>query len=284
VAAQLADRIGCEVASTSGARVAGGCINECLRWDSSAGPLFVKVGAASALAMFEAEAAGLAELAMPQAVRVPQVRAVGGTEGFSFLALEWIELRAPSREVRQMLGAGLACLHRHTANQYGWNRDNTIGATPQINTRVSHWPSFFRDQRLAYQLELAHRNGHRGRLEKLGGELLKRVPDLLAGHTPSASLLHGDLWSGNAAADAAGRPVIFDPAVYYGDRETDLAMARLFGGFGEQFHAAYEAEWPLPAGAAGRVDLYNLYHILNHLNLFGSGYLPQVLALFDRLL
>jgi fructosamine-3-kinase len=153
-----------------------------------------------------------------------------------------------------------------------------------VNTWCDDWLTFFREHRLRFQLELAERNGYGGRLQDAGSRLLPRLDALLGEHRPAPSLLHGDLWGGNAGADPGGAPVIFDPAVYYGDREADLAMTRLFGGFSREFYTAYEKEWPLPAGASARVDLYNLYHVLNHLNLFGTGYLGQAQAIIDRLL
>ncbi len=145
-------------------------------------------------------------------------------------------------------------------------------------------PAFWRDRRLAFQLDRAAENGHGGRLQERGRRLLERVPAFFAGYVPVPSLLHGDLWTGNRAMLADGTPVVFDPAVYYGDREADLAMTRLFGGFGRRFYGAYEAEWPLDAGAASRCDLYNLYHVLNHLNLFGGGYRALAESTIDRLL
>jgi fructosamine-3-kinase len=137
---------------------------------------------------------------------------------------------------------------------------------------------------LRFQLDLAQRNGHGGKLQESGRKLLERVHSFFTSHTPAASLLHGDLWGGNASADSSGLPVLFDPAVYYGDREADLAMTRLFGGFSASFYAAYGSAWPLPREAVERADLYNLYHVLNHLNLFGGGYLRQAQGLIDRLL
>lgn len=266
-------------------RVQGGCINESYRWESSSGPLFVKVGAAGQLAMFEAEADGLHDLASANAVRVPRVLGSGADEHHAFLALEWIDLaRASSSAASAKLGEQLARQHRATSEQFGWHRDNTIGSTPQINTPSSSWAEFLRDRRLRYQLELAARNGYGGRLQELGTKLLVHIEPLLADHAPVPSLLHGDLWGGNAGVDAEGMPVIFDPAVYYGDREADLAMTRLFGGFSAAFYSAYEAAWPLPKGARSRVDLYNLYHVLNHVNLFGGGYEAQAVSMMERLL
>ncbi len=282
--AQMAADLGTWVAPRPATAVGGGCINECYRWESGVGPLFVKLAGPRSLPMFEAEAAGLRELAQAGAPRVPHVLAAGEGAERAYLVLEWINLGALTADARRSLGVRLARLHRQTAQRFGWHRDNTIGSTPQRNAWSDDWPTFFRDQRLGFQLELAYRNGHAGSLRRHGTDLMRQVDELLAGHTPPASLLHGDLWGGNAGVDGQGTPVIYDPAVYYGDRETDVAMTRLFGGFGPEFHAAYEAAWPLPPGAAGRVDLYNLYHVLNHLNLFGAGYLGQALSLIRSLL
>ncbi len=149
---------------------------------------------------------------------------------------------------------------------------------------MDDWPRFFAERRLGFQLELAARRGHGGRLVERGSRVCERVETFFDGYRPPASLLHGDLWGGNWATDASGEPMIFDPAVYYGDREADLAMTRLFGGFGRAFYSAYEHAWPLDPGAAARVSLYNLYHVLNHLNLFGGGYRAQADAMIDRLL
>jgi fructosamine-3-kinase len=234
--------------------------------------------------MFEAEADGLGELANANGVRVPRVLCFGVADECAFLALEWIDLAGPVAAASKRLGEQLAHQHRATAAQFGWHRDNTIGSTPQINTRSASWLEFFREQRLRYQLDLAARNGYRGRLQEQGAQLLERLAEFFADDQPQPSLLHGDLWGGNFGVDQSGTPVIFDPAVYYGDREADLAMTRLFGGFGTSFYSAYEAAWPLPPGARERTALYNLYHVLNHLNLFGDGYRAQAEAMLAGLL
>lgn len=234
--------------------------------------------------MLDAEAAGLAQLRLANAVRVPQLLGVGTCGSDAWLALEWIESGAGAHATDSVLGEQLAQQHRASKPAFGWSRNNTIGSTPQLNDWDGDWVSFLRDRRLGYQLTLAARNGFTGRLQDRGGELLSDVGEFFSSYRPVASLLHGDLWGGNRMADQRGQPVIFDPAVYYGDREADLAMTRLFGGFGAGFYSAYAAAWPLDPGAAARTDLYNLYHVLNHLNLFGGGYLVQALALLDRLL
>jgi len=285
VAAALARQLGARLGPRASARVHGGCINESYRWESSAGPLFVKIAQVERLGMLQAEAEGLRELQRAAAVRTPQVLAVGAAGVHAYLALEWIEL-SPARSSDALLGAQLARQHRVCARAFGWHRDNTIGSTSQPNTWCEDWLEFFREQRLRHQLELARRTGHDagGPLQRRGAELLERLGAFFGSYRPLPSLLHGDLWRGNRGADRQGRPVIFDPAVYYGDREADIAMTRLFGSFGREFYAAYEAAWPLDAEAPRRIELYNLYHVLNHLNLFGEAYLAQAQGMIDRLL
>ncbi|HVN44212.1 MAG TPA: fructosamine kinase family protein [Steroidobacteraceae bacterium] len=284
VAREIAALTGASCAPAPARSVGGGSINECYRWPAAGGDLFVKVAASAAQDAFAAEAEGLTELRAAQALRVPRVHAHGVAGSAAFLALEWIE-RGPGGEAcERALGAGLAALHAVTARRFGWRRDNTIGATAQLNAWSADWVEFFRERRLRPQLELAARQGFARALAERGERLLAGLPALLHGHTPRASLLHGDLWGGNWLASATGEPVLFDPALYYGDRETDLAMTQLFGGFGAAFYGAYQAVAPLPAGAALRRDLYNLYHVLNHANLFGAGYAQQARAMIDRLL
>lgn len=264
--------------------VAGGCINECHLWQSAAGPLFIKSGPAERLVLFEAEAEGLRELANAQAVRVPQPLGWGVCEGSAWLALEWIEAGAPTPAADAALGRQLATLHRVTAPRFGWHRDNFIGTTPQPNASDSGWVAFLRERRLRFQLDLGTRQGWAGALRPRGELLLEHLGAFFTSYRPVPSLLHGDLWGGNWLADAAGRPVIFDPAVYYGDREADIAMTRLFGGFGPRFYSAYVAEWPLDAAAGTRRGLYDLYHLFNHANLFGGGYPAQAAQVIARLL
>jgi fructosamine-3-kinase len=233
--------------------------------------------------MLEAEADGLAELARAGELRVPRVDGVGDDGGRAFLLVEWLELRGGERRSAERLGAGLAALHRHTAEAHGWHRDNTIGATPQPNARDTDWWRFWAERRLGFQLELAAANGLAAQTLERGARLIERLPGSFGDHRPPASLLHGDLWGGNWGTLPSGEPVIFDPAVYYGDRETDLAMTRLFGGFPPAFYAAYARAWPLPPGADRRLALYQLYHVLNHYNLFGGGYAGQAERLLREL-
>lgn len=255
--------------------VAGGCINEavCLQGDGKR--LFLKLNDADGLAMFEAEAAGLSAIRNSRAIRAPEPLAWGVSDGRSWLALEFIEFSGPRPGAGAMLGEQLAAMHRTTAAQFGWERDNTIGATPQPNAWTDSWIDFLRQRRLGFQLALAGDRGAPGKLLADGERLLEWLPALFAGYRPQPSLLHGDLWGGNWDTDDHGSPVIFDPAVYFGDREADLAMTELFGGFDSRFYQAYDAAWPRDSGYDARRSLYNLYHLLNHFNLFGGGYARQ---------
>jgi fructosamine-3-kinase len=262
----------------------GGCINTASAIEGSGRRYFVKINDATHATMFEAEAAALCELERARAVRVPQPICHGANAEASWIVLEHIELAPRSRGADAILGAQLAQLHHHTAEVYGWTRDNTISSTPQSNRPSSDWPAFWRNQRLSFQLTLACQNGYGGKLQTEGEWLLERVPAFFAAYMPQPSLLHGDLWSGNAAADENDAPVIFDPALYYGDREADIAMTELFGGYSPAFYDAYRSAYPLDAGYSVRKNLYNLYHVLNHLNLFGGGYLRQAGQMIDSLL
>lgn len=284
VAAAIARATGERLAATKVAALGGGCINRAYRLEAGSGRWFIKLNAAARLAMFEAEAAGLAEILATRTLRAPRPICAGIAGSDAFLALEWLELDGGDRAGAARLGEALAAMHRHVAPRHGWHRDNTIGTTPQRNTPAGDWIAFWRAERLGFQLELAARNGFRGRLQSLGGKLLHRCPALFAGYRPQPALLHGDLWGGNAAFTAAGEPVVFDPAVYYGDREADLAMTELFGGFGAAFYAAYRDAFPLDPGYAVRKTFYNLYHVLNHANLFGGGYAAQAERMIERLL
>jgi len=267
------------------AALGGGCINSAYRLiDKKGEQLFLKLNRAALADMFEAESAGLAELRRPAAIRVPAPICTGQYGEHAWLVTEHIRFASPCAGSEARLGEELAALHRFTGERFGWHRDNTIGSTPQPNAPAADWVGFWRRQRLGFQLRLAAGNGYGGRLQTLGERLLADLDGLFAGYQPAPSLLHGDLWGGNVAFDESGAPVIFDPAVYYGDRETDIAMTSLFGGFGRDFYAAYKAHWPLDAGFAVRKSLYNLYHILNHANLFGGGYARQAEGMMEGLL
>jgi len=261
--------------------VSGGCIHRCFVLEGVGRKFFVKTNDRSHLDGFAAEADGLAALAAAGA-RVPTPLRFGNTEEEAFLLLEHLELRGHGDY--DALGRLLAAMHSSRGEYYGWSRNNYIGATPQINRMSPSWNDFWRDARLAPQLELAGRNGLGNALLRKGEQLLAALPRLLAGHAPAASLLHGDLWGGNAGFLADGTPVLFDPAAYFGDREADLAMTELFGGFPPAFYSAYVEVAPLDQGYAVRKGLYNLYHVLNHANLFGGGYAAQAERMIERLL
>lgn len=262
----------------------GGCINNAWRLEGDDGRCyFAKLNQARYLDMFEAEAAALREMAGVQAVRVPAVACVGSYADQAYLVLEHLTFGAGPAVAEALLGRQLAQQHRASQTQFGWWRDNTIGSTPQINTPCADWVEFWRVHRLGYQLRLLEANGQGGVLMRQGEQLMNALPAFFADYTPIPSMLHGDLWSGNHAFTTEGEPVLFDPALYYGDREADLAMTELFGGFGADFYAAYREAWPLDHGYATRKLLYNLYHILNHINLFGSGYLAQAQRMLGQL-
>jgi protein-ribulosamine 3-kinase len=258
-------------------------------WSLAAGGArwFVKTATGDHRAMAGAEAEGLRALGATHTIRVPQVVACDEADGTAFVILEWLDMGGARDDAA--LGRALAALHCAPAprgpagERYGWARDNWIGGTPQRNGWRDAWPAFFRDARLAPQIALAARNGHDD-LARDAERLLAVVPALLAGHDPAPSLLHGDLWSGNAGLLHDGTPVVFDPAVYVGDREADLAMTELFGGFGGDFRAAYGDAWPAGDGYALRRELYNLYHILNHVNLFGGSYPGRARRMMSTLL
>jgi fructosamine-3-kinase len=284
VAASLEAASGAAFPVTVCEPVPGGCINRGYMLGSGRRRVFVKTNTPERLDMFEAEADGLRAIRATGSVRAPEPLCTGRDATRSWLALECLELTSCGTAGMAALGRGLAAMHRSLGARFGWHRDNTIGATPQLNPPADDWIEFWREHRLGYQLALAARGGHTGALQRRGEQLLQRMGELFAGYRPPPSLLHGDLWGGNAACTAANAPVIFDPACYHGDREADLAMTELFGGFTASFYAAYREAWPLDAGYAARRDLYNLYHVLNHLNLFGGGYRSQAEALIDRLL
>lgn len=264
--------------------VGGGCINRAYCLKGGNRRYFIKINNADALDMFAAEAEALTALQDTNTVRVPTPICWGMAAEVSYVVQEYLELGPSTASSATSLGKDLAHLHRHCSEFYGWHRSNTIGSTPQVNTPGDDWLHFWREHRLKYQLRLAARHGFGGSLQRKGERLLDSLTKILSGHNPPASLLHGDLWSGNYATLHDGQPVIFDPASYYGDRETDLAMTELFGGYPSRFYTAYNEHYPLDDDYNLRKILYNLYHILNHANLFGGGYATQAEHMMDILL
>ena len=292
----LASRIAESIAQATGAAfaplrwepVGGGCIHQAWRFFGRAArgaqTCFLKTNGSGAAAMFAAEHAGLAALRDAGAVRVPEAVARGDDGEHAWLVLEWLELVPLDAANAARLGSALAAQHRVEQARFGWAHDNFIGATPQPNGWSDDWLDFWRQRRLMPQLALAARKRLPSRLIDRGERLAADCEALFRGHSPRPALLHGDLWGGNAAGIAGQGPVVFDPAVYCGAREADLAMTELFGGFPGDFVAAYREAHALADGHAVRRDFYNLYHVLNHANLFGSGYVRQAQEGIERLL
>ena len=279
---QLQDVLGEPVNLSAPQTVGGGSINQSCRVNSGQQSWFVKLNRAESLGMFVAEAEGLKALSEAGALRIPQPLCWGHDDQQAWLVMESLELGGSGDAVE--LAEGLASVHRIQSARFGWHRDNTIGSTPQINTQHPDWVSFWRENRLGYQLKLAADKGYGGELQSLGEKLMADLPVLFNRYQPLASMMHGDLWGGNLAALADGTPVIYDPAFYYGDREADLAMTQLFGGFGRRFYDAYNEAWPLDDGYSVRKTFYNLYHIINHLNMFGGGYHGQAVSMLEQIL
>lgn len=217
---------------------------------------------------------GLSALADSHTIRVPRPVLLESLDPISALAVEFIELEKP-RSRYHALADKLHAMHSQHGTAFGWHRNNYIGQSPQVNTQCNNWLEFFLNHRIMYQLELAFQNGYLDKTHSLGERLPDAVTEILRHHQPKPSLLHGDLWYGNLGFDPHGTPIIFDPAVYFGDFETDLAMTALFGGLPNSFYSMYQNLHPMADDWKLRESVYNLYHILNHLNIFGRGYLSH---------
>ena len=282
IAQAITQAIGTEFAIANTRSVGGGCINQGYKISSSDREYFVKLNQASQVEMFAAEAIGLEQMYATKTITVPKPICWGTAGNSSYIVLQWLELGSGNDRSWTEMGRQLAAMHRQgTNNRFGWERNNTIGSTPQINTWMDNWADFFAEQRIGYQLKLAKRNG--GSFPDTN-KVVNAVRARLAARQPEASIVHGDLWSGNAAVTKDGRPVILDPATYYGDRETDLAMTELFGGFPAAFYRGYEGAWKLDSGYQQRKSIYNLYHVLNHFNLFGGGYSGQAKRIIQQII
>lgn len=262
--------------------VSGGCINQGYAVTGNGLIYFVKINQANQEAMFAAEALGLKQIHATKTIRVPEPICWGIAEKSSYLVLEWLEFGGGNSQSWEKMGQNLARLHQVSlSDRFGWHCNNTIGSTPQINTVSNNWADFFAHQRIGYQLRLAKERGGNFPDED---QVIPAISEILSQHQPHPSLVHGDLWSGNAAITVDGEPVILDPATYWGDREVDLAMTELFGGFPAAFYRGYNDVFPLDAGYQQRKTLYNLYHILNHFNLFGGGYASQANRMLQEIL
>ena len=265
-------------------RVAGGDINQAYRLDLGSLEVFVKYNSRAKPGMFETEAMGLEELGKCGSLLVPKPVALGHHGATAWLALEYLELDGHKEYGAHALGEGLARLHLQKQPFFGWWQDNFIGSTPQPNARSDDWLSFYAENRLRFQVHRLIAAGAAKTLSRHCESLIDRMPGLFEAYTPQPSLLHGDLWGGNWAVTARGQPVIYDPASYYGDRETDLAMSELFGGFPSAFYHSYEQTFPSDPGYKRRKPLYQLYHVLNHANLFAGGYLARAEQMICRLI
>lgn len=274
----------CQIISISSCH--GGDIHQAYQLHTTEGNFFLKVATQAQFPLLKTEANSLKKLAATQSLLVPQVLAISSQHSEqAWLLLEFLSLSHQGDDAQR--GRDLALMHHqihHAAQPFGWEEDNFIGHTAQINTWRSDWVSFYAENRLQPQLQLALKNGASSALFDLGQQIMAQLPRFFEHYQPKASPLHGDLWGGNSAFLTSGEAVIFDPASYYGDRETDLAMTELFGGFSDEFYRGYQSVFPLDSGYAQRKPLYNLYHILNHYNLFGGGYLSQAQRLMKQLI
>ena len=262
--------------------IAGGCIHNSVKLSTKTGVYFIKWNETQPLEIFAREAEGLELLRAHTELKIPQVLGFGAIDQKCFLLLEFIDSRFREERYWETLGQGLAHLHAHTHPQYGLETNNFIGSLRQSNEGYPTWPEFFIERRLKVQLGLAYYNG------LIDAAFLKRAESLYAvleanffPKEPPA-LLHGDLWSGNLMVGRQGEPVLVDPAVYYGHREMELAFTRLFGGYTDEFYAAYDESWPLEPGFEDRKDVYSLYPLLVHVTLFGTSYLSGVTKVLDR--
>ncbi len=259
----------------------GGCINDAQMLKTQSGKkFFIKTNSYLPSDTFIKEAHSLIEIASSNSIKVPEVIAVDN----DFILLEFIITGNRIKNFFEKFGRKFAEMHKYYSNDFGFYENNYIGSNPQINIagneEKNNWVKFYFNKRLLYQIRLAEKNGYlTHELNKAFLLLENKIESIFDGHIVKPSLLHGDLWGGNYMIDQNGEASLIDPAVYYGDREADLAMTKLFGGFGYEFYQAYNEAYPLDAGYEFRENIYKLYHILNHLNLFGTGYYRQALEL-----
>lgn len=262
--------------------VSGGCINNTVKLETDKGVYFIKWNENADEDLFEKEEKGLKLLKSSNTLSTPKVLGRGRADMKNFLLQEFIQRNAPVSNFWETFGEGLANLHKHTCENFGLDHDNHIGRLAQKNEFKDNWVDFFIENRLEIQLGLAIYNGH---IDTSFAKKFRRIYAQLPGILPDepASLLHGDLWSGNFMVGTGGKPFIYDPAVYYGNREIELSFTRLFGGFDRVFYQAYHEAYPLEAGFEDRIDIYNLYPLLVHVNLFGTSYLSGVERTVNRL-
>ena len=254
-----------------------------LRAQSEEADCFLKIGSNNDFNRFAAEARGLELISLTNTVQTPQVLSLGNIGDNAYILMEFLDMGPQTNHSALELGKQLAKMHKTTADSFGLEQTNWIGLTEQLNKQETDWVVFYKDQRLLPQLELAYSKGYTATLEDKASHLLNNLDVFFEDYEPVPSLLHGDLWSGNWGTLYNNEPVIFDPAVYYGDRETDIVMTLLFGGFSQEFYESYNHTWSMSSSFNTRQDLYNLYHVINHLNIFGTSYLTQSENLLDKL-
>ncbi|RMH12293.1 MAG: fructosamine kinase family protein [Gammaproteobacteria bacterium] len=283
---QVCQSLNCSQQNTQIFPKHGGSIHSAFHIRTHNTDFFLKTNHKHCQHMFSCEVNALKALSACTALKIPQPILVGSISSTSFLAMEYIPMQPhTSASSWKRFGSALAELHKMTQDSFGWHEDNYIGSTKQPNGFHDDWCDFLRENRLNHQLKLAISNHLPERITRQCRKLVDHLEDFFDRASPvSPSLLHGDLWSGNQAADPFGQPVIFDPATYFGDREADLAMTELFGGFDMSFYESYQENWPLEEGYHRRKHLYNLYHLLNHFNLFGSSYLTRIEQVVSHLL
>ncbi len=266
----------------------GGCINNASVLDLEDGRrFFLKWNPSPLPKMFEREAEGLQALADTETLRVPRPVCTAidlDSNSTPFIVMEYVHKGKKGKRFFETFGHQFAQLHQKArSDRFGFRHDNYLGSTPQPNTWKHDWVEFWRESRLGHQLQLARENGlSDARFNRLGDNLLNRLDHWIGEPDEPPCLLHGDLWGGNYLSDDSGNPVLIDPAAYYGRREADLAMTLLFGGFDRAFYDAYREAWPLADGSDARLDIYKLYHLLNHLNLFGSSYRGNCMSILNR--
>jgi len=282
LATSLAEQLQLPPGEVRATPVHGGDINQAWKLELGDCEFFVKLNRPERLQMFDAEKAGLEAIRRSAALRVPEVFLTGQMAGQAFIVMEFIELAGQADAGR--FAVALAAMHNCFNDRFGFHGDNTIGSTTQVNTFNHDWIDFWRRHRLGFQLQLAARNDLDSNLIDRGYRLVEQLDKFFTTYQPRPSLLHGDLWGGNQAADLQGNPVIYDPACYFGDHEADLAMMELFGHPGKRFFASYTEHFPVDADYPRRRELYNLYHVLNHANLFGGGYGAQARRMIEMLL
>lgn len=288
LAQHLSEHLQQQIRIDNAQAVSGGDINQAYQLQSNQGPLFLKLNQAELAPLFATEAHSLHAIAKTHSIRCPNVLGHGVFANQAWLLMEYLELSANGNDRQR--GQAVARMHQHTNQDpkpFGWFEDNFIGHSKQPNSWHSDWATFYGQQRLKPQLELAIMRGASQTLYQQGMQLIDNLEPFFTRYQPQASLLHGDLWAGNSAfinSEPNNEAVLFDPASYYGDRETDLAMTEMFGGYSREFYAGYHAVYPIDAGYQERKPLYTLYHVLNHYNLFGGHYGSQAQSLIKQLL